>query len=288
MSLPSSPPAPFRDRVQEWDLALHGEHARAFVFDGCSRATDRAVVCISGMGANGRSFARQRPLAGDHFLLPLNLPMATPPEADPLQFSIESVEEFLNLEKLDRPVLMGSSFGGAVAASVALRNPDRLGGLVLVSGVVSKKLIPYAFPGFVNLMEAPDPLARLFSPLAAQIMGGFDLDRAARDELVRESRHYTTRELKRRLQSLFRLDLLPQLASLRLPTLVVHGRRDWLVPWRRGKRVAETIHGAQWVLMPKAGHLPYLSEPEAFNDAVKQFLDGLSMGRRGWAAGGIN
>lgn len=224
------------------------------------------------MGANGRSFVRQRPLSQEHFLLMLNTPVDTPPAVDPLAFSVEVVEEFLDHESLERPVLLGSSFGGTCATLLALRRPERLRALILVSAPLSRWLIPLAFPGFVDVLEAPTPIAALMSPLAAEVMGGFALDREARREIVREARHFSGEELKRRLAALMQLDLLPRLAELKLPVLWVHGSRDLLVPWRRGRTAAAKIPGCQFELIKGAGHLPYLSHPERFNAIVSEFV----------------
>jgi pimeloyl-ACP methyl ester carboxylesterase len=141
--------------------------------------------------------------------------------------------------------------------------------------VLSRKQIPFATTRFVDFLEAPEPLARLASPLAAAIMGGFALDKEGRQELVREARHFTGRELKRRLVALMRTDLFPRLGALAVPTLVVHGSRDWLVPWRSSQRAAALIPGARFELIPRAGHVPYLSNPDPFNRAVSEFLTGV-------------
>ena len=153
-------------------------------------------------------------------------------------------------------MLLGSSFGGAVAATIALRRERRLGGLALANAVLARRQLPLAFPFFIDLLEAPAPLARVIAPLAVQVMGGFALDRDARDEIVREARHFEGRELKRRLESLFQLDLFPHVAALTLPTLVVHGRRDLLVPWWRGRDTARAISGAKFHLVEGAGICP--------------------------------
>ena len=263
---------PFRDGVTAGDLELHGVRARAFHFPGGVEDRRRALVCIAGMGADGRSFLRQRPLASERLVLPLNLPWETPRHADPVTFAAEVVEEYLASERLEAPALLGSSFGGAVAASVALRRRVPLSALVLANAVLSKRQIPLASTRFIDLLEAPDPLARLVSPLAAQVMGGFGLDREGRHELVREARHFSGRELKRRLLALLHLDLFPELPRLAVPTLFVHGRRDLLVSWRSTRWAAERVPDARVEIFPRAGHVPYLSHPEPFNALVASFL----------------
>jgi pimeloyl-ACP methyl ester carboxylesterase len=272
MPYPPSLPASFREGVDQSDLELRGVRARAFQFPAGIHDAARALVCIAGMGADGRSFVRQRPLARDRWLLPLNLPYETPAGADPLEFAADVVEEYCDHERLVRPAILGSSFGGAVATLVALRGTHDVSALVLAGPVLSRRQIPLATTRFVDVLEAPEPLARLASPVAAAIMGGFALDGEGRRELVREARHFTGRELKRRLLALMRMDLFPRLPALSVPTLVVHGSRDWLVPWRSSERAAALIPGSRFELLHKAGHVPYLSNPGPFNALVARFL----------------
>ena len=271
-SLRGHPSPPFREAVLQAEIELRGKQARSFQFEGGSRDPARALVCIAGMGANGRSFARQRPLAADRFVLLLNTPAKTPAGADPVVFAAEAVEDFLDSEKLERPVLVGSSFGGAVAALVAIRRAARLGGLLLVSPVLARSQIPLAFPGFLDFIDAPAPVARFLAPLAVQIMGGFALDRDGRDEIVRESRNFASPELKRRLKALLALDLIPALRESPVRIEWIHGSRDLLVPVGRARRAAAAVGAERFVLVPGAGHLPYLSHPRIFNTAVAAFL----------------
>lgn len=279
----------FRDGVdRKSPLQLQGVRASAYAFADGTRDRSRALVCLAGMGANGRSFARLRPLARDNYVLPLNTPVETPLDQAPLQFAVEVVAEYLAHEKLERPVLLGSSFGGAVAALYALQHPGSLRGLVLANAALSHRLIPFAFPGFIDAIEAPEPLAWMAAPVAVGIMGGLALDRASRQEVVREARHVPSAELKRRLGALMRLDLLSALPGLALPTLWIHGSRDWLVSKSRARAAAARIPGARFVLIEGAGHLPYLSHPAQFNAAVKAFLGALDGDRDEPAAAPLN
>lgn len=272
--LASSPPS-FREGVQKTALELRGIRATALQFAEGARDTSRALVCLAGMGANARSFVRQRPLAREWLVLPLNTPVDTPAAADPLEYVVEAAEEFIVHERLEKPVLLGSSFGGAAATLLALRHPDKIRGLILANAALSHRLIPVAFPEFIDVLEAPEPLAWVMAPLAAEIMGGFKLDRDARQEMVRESRKFPSYELKRRLRSLIRLDLLPELKHLRVPTLWVHGTRDWLVSRKRAQAAAARIPRSRFVAIKGAGHLPYLSHCEQFNALASEFLASL-------------
>jgi pimeloyl-ACP methyl ester carboxylesterase len=69
-----------------------------------------------------------------------------------------------------------------------------------------------------------------------------------------------------------RPDSLPLLPQVAVPTLVVTGEEDEMIPVDESRRIASGISGAQLVIIPRAGHLANIEQPEAFNDAVNAFL----------------
>jgi pimeloyl-ACP methyl ester carboxylesterase len=62
-----------------------------------------------------------------------------------------------------------------------------------------------------------------------------------------------------------------RLARARLPALVVWGERDRLVPVAHAHAYADGLPDARMVVIPGAGHYPYMETPEAFIDAVEGF-----------------
>ena len=70
-----------------------------------------------------------------------------------------------------------------------------------------------------------------------------------------------------------RSDSTPTLSTIAVPTLVVFGAEDVITPAEtEGRSLAAAIHGARLVVIPNAGHLSNLEQPEAFNAAVREFL----------------
>ena len=72
-----------------------------------------------------------------------------------------------------------------------------------------------------------------------------------------------------------RLDATAVLQALRVPTLVVVGEEDALTPVEESRRMAAAIPGAQLEVIPGAGHLSNLEQPERFNAVLAKFLEGL-------------
>ena len=69
-----------------------------------------------------------------------------------------------------------------------------------------------------------------------------------------------------------RPDSTPLLADLRLPTLIVVGEEDVITPPSVARAMQHSIRGSELIVIPSAGHLSSLEQPEAFNDALAQFL----------------
>lgn len=69
-----------------------------------------------------------------------------------------------------------------------------------------------------------------------------------------------------------RPDLTDLLPEVHVPTLVVWGEEDRVIAPEQSKKIVKAIPGAKGVGIPGAGHLPFLENPSAFNQAVREFL----------------
>ncbi len=69
-------------------------------------------------------------------------------------------------------------------------------------------------------------------------------------------------------------DIGPRLAQLSIPTLILWGRNDRVVPLEHGRRMAELIPRAQFKIIEGAGHMPFYERPQECNRIVLDFLRG--------------
>ncbi len=74
-----------------------------------------------------------------------------------------------------------------------------------------------------------------------------------------------------------RPDSTATLADIDVPVLIIHGADDQIIPVAEAEAMAQAIPDARLVVIPNAGHLPNLEQPDAFNDAVIDFLDYLGI-----------
>jgi pimeloyl-ACP methyl ester carboxylesterase len=277
----SSPHAPRlvpepEDIQPGYELALEermvrGAPVRLFTFPGGNADVARTVVCMPGLGASGRSFAPMAPLASELRLQLWTPTLRTPMTHTPLQWNVASLAH-PDAQLPERFALLGSSFGSLVSLAFTLAYPERVKALVLVSPVASVHRIRRWALSLSTLVRMPKPFAYLFAPTVARVLGGRELPAEGRAEIVREARRISPLELLRRLRDVLDADYLRQLERVSVPTMIIHGARDHLVPVRYARDVARRIPGARLEVLREASHLPYMSHAQSFNSFVGDFL----------------
>jgi 3-oxoadipate enol-lactonase len=181
---------------------------------------------------------------------------------------------------LERAVVVGCSMGGYAAFALVRRHPDRLRGLVLQD----TKAGADTEEGRQNRAVLAEKVLREGAPAALEaflpkLLGATTLkDRPAVVERVRRMVLATPpRGIANALHGLAaRADSSPTLREIRVPALVVCGEEDTITPVSEAEDLAKGIAGSRLEVIPKAGHLANLENPEAFNAALARWLDSLS------------
>jgi pimeloyl-ACP methyl ester carboxylesterase len=187
----------------------------------------------------------------------------------------------LDTLQVQRAVLAGNSLGGEVAWRTAFLAPQRVASLVLVDAsgpAFTPLLVPVGFriarlPVLNRVMEVllPRPLV---ARSVAEVYGN---PARVSDELVDRYFELTLREgnrraLSTRLQHLQAGEDAERIATLKLPTLILWGGRDRLIPPSVAQQFQQQISGSQLVVFDALGHVPQEEDPAATVAAVKQFL----------------
>jgi pimeloyl-ACP methyl ester carboxylesterase len=171
---------------------------------------------------------------------------------------------------LERVHLMGTSLGGWIAAELAVRNTARLASLTLVGAVgitAGGKPIDDIFrmPDAENLRRFyadPERAARRLDDLAKAYANPADMAVVAKNRATVMRLAYRPRFHNPGLAKwLHRIDV---------PTLLLWGAEDGLVPPKFGEAYHALIPGSQLVVLPQAGHAPFDEQKNAF---VATFLD---------------
>ncbi len=191
-----------------------------------------------------------------------------------------TVEYFCAAHRLERIVLVGHSMGGAVAAEVALQRPDLVERLVLVDAAIDAHRMPTYIRAYLwddvgwSALRFSQTLSQRFSPVGAMVPnlhgGGWLRPWLRRSAYVAKCDPAGLRHL---LHSLINQHAGERLANLAMPTLVVSGQFDALVPLEHSRRTARLIPGARFVVIPGALHNPMDERPAAFERELLAFLD---------------
>lgn len=194
--------------------------------------------------------------------------------------TVEGVAEALGLERF---VLGGNSMGGWVSWNYALAHPERLDGLILVDASGAPDSEPESIPiGFrIASMPVIRQLTRKITPrsmvetsLRQSVSNQDMIDDAMIDryyELILYPGHRRATGLRFRAE---RTVATPEsMARLVMPTLVMWGDEDVLVPLSAGQWFAEHIPSARLVRYADIGHIPMEEAPDRSAADVRAFLE---------------
>lgn len=174
-------------------------------------------------------------------------------------------------------VLFGASLGGSVALEAALQSPDSVRALVLAAtsaGPTGPQMTQETQSAMFRASSLP--LQEAAETAQEFVFAG---DYAHRHPEVlqraiakRESGTGPLIATLGPLQSLAAYHPLPRLATLAVPTLILHGAEDRMVPPGNADLLAAQIPNARLVLVPAAGHGLVMESAETVNTAVRAFL----------------
>lgn len=209
--------------------------------------------------------------------------------AEGFEANARSLVQLLDRRAVERAVVVGHSWAGGVALSLAETFAERVAGLVLVSSVGPGERMGWDD----RLLASPvvgEAIAMLTIGLTGRLLGNERIQRAADRRLhgqaldaVRAvaaltaggSRTGVWRSFVVEQRALLEeLDSLgPGLADIAAPTEILNGEADRIVPASVGELLERSIPGARRTLIPQAGHLLPHDRPSAVADAVRRVWD---------------
>lgn len=234
-------------------------------------------------------------LAEHHHVLALDWPGYGHSERPRVEMSMTDyvalLESFLGAKGLSSVHLAGFSMGGAVALGLALHSPERVQMLTLMASYGLDARAPVPLVGYVAL-RAPKLSAsvswgmrrsrRLTRLVLTRIV--FANPRLVTDDLVSDvHEQLKAPEAERSFVAWLRGELRPfnlgtsyetELSRLAVPTLLLHGRNDRVVSWRKAARASERIPGARLEVLPGCGHWVMREAPELFVTNLLEFAGG--------------
>jgi pimeloyl-ACP methyl ester carboxylesterase len=182
--------------------------------------------------------------------------------------------------------LVGNSAGGTIALMAAALHPERVAGLVLVDAAIH--LNGGAPEWIVPLLRTPQMerlgplLARNFARLGPRLLDAswHDPAKITADDISVYTAVIRVQDWDHGLwemtKAYTRADLAPLVEQVRVPTLIITGDDDRIIPAAQSLRLADELPHAELVVIPECGHTPQEECPEQFLDAVKSFIERVS------------
>jgi pimeloyl-ACP methyl ester carboxylesterase len=247
---------------------------RIHYYEGGSGAP---VVLVHGLGSRAEDWANLMPLlkqAGFHVYAIDLLGYGRSARPGDAAYSIpeeaQYVEDFLAQKKLNKVSLVGWSMGGWVAMRVALDQPESIGRLVLCGSAGIRFEPSFTIFDFEpTTIPAVRHLYRMLMPQPAKLP-----DFLARD-MIRKFKELNW-VVDRSARSMFRgNDLLDgKLGDLRMPTLIIWGKQDHLIPLATGISMHQQISQSVLEIYDGCGHLAPGQCAAGIAPRLVDFLDG--------------
>lgn len=217
------------------------------------------LVLIHGYGVSGHVWYRVLPyLARQHEVFIVDLPGYGRSKTSGV-WHLREMAPVLDqwLQKLQLPpvALIGHSMGGAIAIHLVAHAPERIDRLVLVNAAG----IP---------LQAPLPVLATRSLHSIFQTGNGSLPLP----MIRDILQPRFQLLWQTAQEMKRSDFRAELAQISVPTLIIWGERDVMLPIALGYSLKEALPHATFITMPHCGHRPMLAQPALFSKQVMTFL----------------
>jgi pimeloyl-ACP methyl ester carboxylesterase len=282
------PDAPSAGRVQQSQIALHGQ-----LYSYRMAGSGPLIVLLHGIAASSATWEHVIPrLTKQHKVLAPDLlghgQSAMPPGDYSLGAYANLLRDLIAVLGQERCTIVGHSLGGGVAMQFAYQYPERCERLVLVSsGGLGREIHPLlraaSLPGAELVLPWLSVVGEQGIALLLKTAGRVGLRGSADlEETWRSFAALERPEARRTFLNTIRdtIDLQGQRISAHdrlyltaeVPTLIVWGQKDPLIPVSHAHRTHEVIPGSRLEIFPGVGHYPYLEDPERFAAILLDFI----------------
>jgi len=232
------------------------------------------ILILPGWGSNSERWQRVKELLEKKGIevLVLDLPgfgrIPSPPEPWGRDDYLSWIFQKLKERNWQRFNLLGHSFGGGLSVKMTIDFPEKIKKLILLSpSIIKRKGIKTSFFYWIaswgkKIFSLPGP--KIFFPLAQKliyVLAGTK-DYYLADEIMKETMKKIGKEEN--------LEMI--LEKIQIPTLILWGEKDDVLPLKDGYRIREKIKNSEIKILKKARHSPHREAPEELSENVINFL----------------
>lgn len=205
-----------------------------------------------------------------------------------LGYSVKFIARFLETMNIEKANLIGHSLGGVVCMGFAMNYPGKADKLMLVASGGFTNEVPLSYrlvrlPILGNILLGPTFLINKATIRVGLKRQFYNIDTAPEDWVSIVSKHLKMPDRKNTIRNIARsntgnnyiksrLTNNNMLPMVELPTLIVHGRQDRLVPVENARNASNLIPHAGLEILDECGHHPQIEKTPEFNNLVLQFF----------------
>lgn len=241
-----------------------------------NKSDDKSILLLHGLGGSLERWSKIIPFFSNNYRLIIpdivGFGYSDKPHVEySIEFFIKFIENFIQALNIDNLYVIGSSFGGLLALEFAIRFPNKVNKLVLLSPAgmmnrVTPTLNLYIsaalYPTFYNVATAYYEM--VYDPRSVT-------EASIRDFINRMSLNNAKYAFMSTLISLKNNPDLKDRLKINIPTLLIWGKDDQLMPLKYAKDFK--IPNSKLVIFNNCGHYPHVEKVEEFNKTVVQFLN---------------
>jgi pimeloyl-ACP methyl ester carboxylesterase len=250
------------------------------------RGSGDVVVLIGGLSSTIETWGRVADLLAERYrvIRPDNRGSGRtrldPDDGDrSMQAFAGDLRDLLDALELDAVHLVGASMGGMIVQQFAVTWPERLRSLTIACSHCG---------GAVAVPASPDTVRKL---VAASSGGSSDAVRRGLEvvahadsfserpavleyyQWTKETWPHSVEEIQKRMAAIAKFDVAEAIRGIRVPTLVITGAQDILMPVENSRLIAERIPGARLALIEGGAHIFFLEQADAMADELAAHFD---------------
>lgn len=195
----------------------------------------------------------------------------------------KDVTGLMDALRIDKAHIVGASMGGAIAQLIAIHFPQRVLTLTSMSASSGNPLRPQGDANALKTMATPPPQTTAVDSIVNYLvgvykaLGGIDSDEVLKERALNHvrNRNWKPESVNRQVAAVLigdYCDRREQLKQISLPTLVIQGDRDPIVPLDAGKEVAVSIPNSKLCIVEGMGHDISLSFVDEIAKCIVLFI----------------
>ena len=229
------------------------------------------IVLMHGWGCNSTTLASIEKVAVEsHTVYNVDFPgfgsSQEPSEVWGVEKYTQLIEEFIKLENIENPILLGHSFGGRVGILYSSRNQVKKLILVDAAGVKPRRSLKYYFKVYTYKM------GKRLMPLIYGKDGAQKRIEEMRAKRGSSDYNNASPMMRAILSKVVNEDLKHCMPKIKAPTLLIWGENDTATPLRDAQIMEKLIPDAGLVSFPGCGHYSFLDNPIQFAAVLRSFL----------------